>query len=174
MSFDAEQTFDKRLTKQSACHPAPLSRCQQGAGTRFCGYSWWDICSRALGTALTCCYRCRSRSYCCLLPLQFSWGFHQSVWFCSVFLLNTAGQPSALRSPPAFCWDSPALHRLAPPCVFHLCVTIDKRRIHCHGKRGAVMVSGASAWAGFWVISWFSRSKKYFFPLLKLWIASVS
>lgn len=46
VSFGSEQTFDKRLTKQSACHPAPLSKFQQGAGTCFCGYSRWDICSR--------------------------------------------------------------------------------------------------------------------------------
>lgn len=47
VSFSSEQTFDKRLTKQSACHPAPLSKFQQGAGTCFCGYSRWDICSWA-------------------------------------------------------------------------------------------------------------------------------
>lgn len=128
MSFDSEQTFDKRLTKQSACHPAPLSKFQRGAGTCFCGYSWWDICSRAFCTALTCSYHCRSHSYCRLLLLQFSQGFHQSVWFCFAFLLNIAVRPSAPRSPPAFCWGSAALHRLALLHVFHLCGTTDKRR----------------------------------------------
>lgn len=47
VSLDLEQTSDKSLSEQSACHPAPLSKFQQGAGTLFCCYSWWDTRSQA-------------------------------------------------------------------------------------------------------------------------------
>lgn len=47
VSLDSEQTSDKSLSEQSACRPAPLSKFQQGAGTCFCHYSWWDTRSQA-------------------------------------------------------------------------------------------------------------------------------